>query len=644
MLKRIRPLNVAKNIVKRLEKIGGKKEEKNMPLADGKTPVNVDLEPLTSWKQIKYIPKFLSKKERIIIKSSVLLIVICLLLMGYLFLNSVLVEKPKAGGTYTEIIVGAAQYLNPLYSSISEADRDLTKLAFAGLVRYNDKQEIAPDLARDWFVDDKGTTYTFQLRNDVYWPDGKQFSAEDVVFTIEAIQNKEYESPIRENWLGIEVKAIDELTVQFTLPKPFTPFIDNATVGILPAHLWQEILPGNAKLAELNIKPVGLGPYRVDSFTKDKQGIIKSYSFKRNENYHLGAPYIEKIIFKFQPTFKTGVESLKNRNADGLNFLPLNLKKFLEPRKDLNYYSLSLPQYTAIFFNIDNNDILKPKKMRQALEAAIDKKKIVEETLGGEAQAIEGPILPGFPGYSENMPITSADADGAKKLLTELGWEKKKIEATEITGPAKATGAPQKAGTGEATSTKEVGPEVDAEGFSRFLFKGDKELLINLTVPNQPQSVAVGKLIAKMWQAVGVKTNLIVIEPEKIQKDVIRPRGFEALLFGEILGADPDPYPFWHSSQAGDGGLNLSNFKNSEADKLLETMRKEKEYKERDEAYIKFAAILKREIPAIFLYNPNYTYVVSTKIKGINLGRIVSPSDRLNEVHKWYIKTRKGFK
>jgi len=610
MLK-IQPLSVIKKVIEKVEKFGGKKNDGDV-IQEENNGQEKDAGQNLNWRQIKYISKFLTRKEKNIIRVALFFIIFSLVAMGYLFLNSNLAEKPRAGGTYTEIVVGAPQYINPLYSTANEADRDLVRLVFAGLLKYDKQQNLVPDLAREWFQDDKATTYTFQLRDNIYWPDGKQFTAEDVIFTIETIKNENYGSAIRANWAGIEVKAINDFTVQFTLPEPFAPFIENATVGILPAHLWQDILPTNAKLAELNLKPVGLGPYRVDTFVKDKQGIIKSYGLKRNEKYHFGAPYIEQIILKFQPTFELGVEALKNRNADGINFLPLNLKELLAPRKDLNYYSLSLPQYTAIFFNQEKNEVLKNEKMRQALLLAIDKKKIVEEVLAGEAKPIEGPILPGFPGYNDNLPVALADIETAKKLLAEIGWGKKENSSTEINKE-----------NGQATTTDEQ--------------------MINLTVANQSQSVAVGEAIQKMWQVIGVKTNLIAVEPGQIQKDVIGPRNFEALLFGEILGADPDPYPFWHSSQTDNNGLNLANFKNSELDKLLETIRKEKDYDKRSEAYIKFDAILKNELPAIFLYNPNYTYVVANKVKGIGLTRIVSPADRLNAVHQWYIKTRKGF-
>ena len=432
MPKTIKPLGMVKKLVNKIEGVGKKENETEPPDEEDKQEGTAEDLNLSSWKRIKYLPKFLSKKERLIIKTAIFVIAISMGAMFYLFLRDNLVIKPKEGGVYTENIVGSPQYINPLYASISEADRDLVRLLFSGLVKFDAGQNIIPDLAKEWFVDEAGTTYTFQLRDDIYWPDEKQFTAEDVLFTFEAIKNEAYQSSIRANWVGIEVEALDEFTLQFTLPEPFAPFLENLKVGILPAHLWQEILPENATLAELNLKPVGLGPYQFDSFTKDKQGYIKAYTLKRNENYHLGAAYIEQITFKFQPIFEMAVDGLKNRNADGISFLPQNLKEFLETRKDLNYYSLSLPQYTAIFFNQEKNPELKNKKLREALSLSIDKAKIVTNVLQDEALVIDGLILPGFPGYDEEKPLMESDVETAKKLLTELGWAKKKIEVASV--------------------------------------------------------------------------------------------------------------------------------------------------------------------------------------------------------------------
>lgn len=582
---------------------------------------------LPSWKQIKYLPRFLSQKEKNVMRAAVIIMLACLGLMAYVFLKDNLTEKPANGGAYAENIVGFPQSINPLYALPNEVDRDLVKLVFAGLVRINNNGEMLPDLAKEWFIEETKTKYTFKLKDDIFWNDDEKFDSEDVIFTIEAIQNPAYQSPLRANWTGIKAEALDENTVQFTLPSPYDGFLENLTVGILPAHLWLDIMPENANLAELNLKPVGLGPFQFASFIKDKQGYIKSYTLVPNDHYHLKKPYIQEITFKFQPTFESAVDSLKNRNADGLSYLPWNLKEFLESRKDLNYYSIALPQYAAIFLNQGKNPALTDKRVRQALNMAIKKNKIIEDVLGKEGTLINGPLTPGMPGYEENAP-DQFNIDEAKKLLAEAGWQKKEIKNGE---------------PGQATSTDEA-RQTDGNGWTKFLYKDNQELAVQLTVASQPQALSIGELIQKFWQSIGVRTDLITVDINKIQKDVIADRNFQALMFGEILGQDFDLYPFWHSSGATSQGLNVANFRNDEADKILEAVKKETAAEEKEKKLKEFQALVKDEMPAIFLYSPKYTYVVADRIKGIDIESIVSPSDRLDNITNWHIKTKKGFK
>ncbi len=632
MSKKTNLLITVKKIVSKIEKIGDKTDDDTKNIASNNKFNNF----LLKWKQVKYIPKFLSPVEKITIKISILVIIISLSLMAYLFIKDNITTKPTYGGTYAEIIVGAPQYINPIYASANEADRDLTKLLFAGLLKFDENHKLINDLAKEWFLSEDKKTYTFILRDDVYWPDGKQFTSEDVTFTIEAIQNEIYASPLYNNWFGVRTKTIDDHKIQFILPEPYTNFTENLTLGILPAHLWSNILPENAKLAELNVKPIGLGAYKFDNFIKDKQGHIKSYNLISNKNYHLGRPYIDKITFKFFPTFELAVANLKNHNADGLDFLPLNLKKDLEQRNDLNYYSLSLPQYTALFFNTEKNILLKNKDIRKALSLLINKETIVKQVLESEAIVIDSPILPGMPSYKtmeKNNKINDR-IEAAKKILTDAGWTYQTKKDNENKNSADTKDE-------NKTETKQDKEETDKP---KYLSKEGQEFKITLTLANQPQAVAVAEMIQKMWLAAGIKTDLNIIETNQIQKDIIAPRNFEILLFGEILDADGDLYPFWHSSQANENGLNLTNFKNDKADKILTTIRKEKDTNKKNELLQNFKKIIKDESPAIFLYSPNYTYVIADKIKGVTIKHIVTPDDRLNGINSWYIKTKKGFK
>ncbi len=558
-----------------------------------------------NFRQLKYLPVVLSPQERLRIKILFFITFIALIALSanLYFTHTYIV--PKNGGIYTEGLVGLPKFINPLYASLNQVDQDLTKLIYSGLVRIDKQQNIVPDLAENWDISNDQRTYTFTLKPNLTWHDGEPLTVDDVVFTFQTIQNPEFKSTLSQNFDKVKVEKVDDSTVKFILDKPYTPFLENLTVGILPQHIWQEVVPANAFLADYNLKPIGSGPFKFKSLVKDKLGNIKSYTLVKNKKYYAKPPYLEKIIFKFYPDFKSACQALKNHNLDGLSYLPKELKAELSSRKDINYYSLQLPQYTALFFNQEKNEALKNLKVRYALAHAIDKQEIINQALKTEGEVIHAPILPGFIGYHPNIQKYEYNLDKAQKLLDEAGYLKK-----------------------------------DDEPFRK---KGDKELKIVLTTVNKGENYLASQVIQKMWQAVGVKTEINLVEPGIIKSEIIKNRDFEVLLFGEIVGIDPDPYPFWHSSQAGEAGLNLSNFINKDADKVLEQARQISDPKKRHDKYVHFQNILNQYLPAIFLYTPKYLYPVSSRIKGIETKNISVPADRFANITNWYIKTKRSF-
>lgn len=561
---------------------------------------------VSSWKKLKYIKEFLSPAELLIVRIGIFAIIASMIWIGGYGWKYGLKEAPKSGGVYTEGIVGQPVHINPLFASTNDVDRTLTKLIFAGLLRFDDNLQLIGDLAKDWEVSEDQKKYTFFLKEGITWPDGTQFTADDILFTIESIQNAEYLSPLRGEWQGIEIEKVNDYTVTFTLPEPFAPFLSNATIGILPAHLWQDIPPLNAPLAELNVKPVGLGAWRFASLTKDKQGVIRSYSLVRNEEYHGQKPWIESLKFKFYSNVEDSVIALRDRNVEGLSFLPIERKDVIDTRKDIAIYSFQLPQYTAIFFNQEKNAALESLNVRKALARAIDREKIVEQVLQNEGRVIDGPILQGYPGYNPLITKYEYDPLKAAELLEKEGWVR------------------------------------DLETKQRQ--KDEAVLIIQLTTVDQPDYVSAAEMIKKDWEALGVIADVRIVDTSEIQRGVIEKRDFEALLFGEILGSDPDPYPFWHSTQANENGLNLANFVSRKADTLIEDAREISDPVKRGEKYILLQDIIAEKVPAIFLYSPNLIYPVTTKIQGIESGRIIEPADRFNTISKWYIKTRKSLR
>jgi len=586
---------------------------------------------LPNKEQINYISKYLSSTEKIIIRilSGLILIAVASLSINFYWNHSEL--KPKAGGIYTEGLVGAPRYINPLFATANDVDLDLVSLIYSGLFTYTD-QGLEKDLVESYEVSENQLVYTFILRQGIKWHDGEDFTANDVMFTINRIQNTQTKTPLIYNFQGTSIEKIDDFTVRFTLPKPFAPFLESLTIGILPEHIWQNIQPENMLMAEYNLKPIGTGPYKFSSLTKNKNGVIKSFKLKSNPTYYDQVAYIDEIDLKFTENFEQAVESLNNKKVDGISYLPKEIRARIINNRNLNFNLLHLPQYSAVFFNYDKNPILKDLTIRKILTHATNKEKIVNEILNAEAQIIDSCILPGTLGYNSEIVKYPFNVQHAKTELDKLEWT-----LEDYVDPKKETT--------EDENSDEINAEETTENAYPYPVrkKGSRYFEFSLTTVNQPENVKIATELQKEWQLIGAKVNLVFVDPSNIA-ETIKTRNYEALLYGQILGYDPDPYPFWHSSQTSFPGLNLTSLNNNDADNLLENARKTTDDNARAELYKQFQNIIAETVPAIFLFNPTYTYPQNKKIKGFNTSQIITPADRFSMINEWYIKTDRQWK
>jgi len=592
-------------------------------------------------KQLKYLPTVLNQKQLLTFRVAAGLMAVGLIaLIGNFYFRN-FIPVAVSGGEYSEGLIGAPQYINPLLSQTNDVDADVVRLVFSGLLKYDENLKLVADLAKDWQVSEDKKTYTFTLKDNLKWQDGESLTADDVVFTYESIKDSEFKSPLLISFRGVEVQKVDEKTIKFVLPEPYTSFLELTTTGIIPLHIWGDIPAVNANLTEYNLKPIGSGPWEFKSLTKDKLGNIKTYTLVPNPDYAGSQGYLQKLTFKFYPDFMSAIEALKNHSVDGISFLPKNNKKDLQGNRSLNLIAFDLPQYTAVFFNQKQNEALKNKNVRQALALSIDKTKILAEALQLEGQIIDGPIFP----YPINLPDDKKIAfnqDEANKLLDEAGWKRLTKEEYQTLINAKKENDSAEASTTDATSTPEqTEPKEVDENQNFYRQKDDKILEISIVTVDQSENTKAAELVRDAWQAIGVKTNLQIVSGGNIVREVIKPRGYEVLLFGIIVGSNADPTPFWHSSQVQDPGLNLSQFSNRETDKLLEDAKKTEDLEKQKKDYEQFQEILASELPAIFLYSPTYTYAINKKIKGVNTERILTPADRFNNIQNWYTKTKR---
>lgn len=573
--------------------------------------INFPLLPL----KLRYILRTFTFKEKI-----VFLFLAALLLAGVLGLlweadRLLAMETPKAGGILKEGIIGIPRFINPLLA-MSDADRDLIALIYSGLLRADGKGGLMPDLAKKYEISDDGLFYTFTLKDNLVWPDKKPITSDDIIFTIQMAKNPVLKSSQRASWEGVDVEKIDEKTVRFSLKRPYAPFIENTTLGILPQHIWGEIPPEQMNLVDFNINPVGSGPYQISKIVKDSTGIVQSYVLSPNKRYALGKPHITNLILRFYSSEKKLITAYENgdiSSAGGIS--PQNIMKIRGGNTALK--ELLLPRVFAVFFNQNNAAVFASKEVRQALNLAVDKEKIVEEVLQNFGSVLDSPLPPASLGTLENQEGTTTQISyeenltRAKALLEKAGWKfSDQDKVYEKTGKKK-----------EIT-----------------------KLEFNLSTSDAPELAETAGLLKQMWEKLGAKVNVKIFEIGDLNQDVIRPRKYDAFLFGTVMGRDPDPFAFWHSSQRNDPGLNIALYTNITADKLLEEARAISDAEKRKEIYQSFEEQVKKDIPAIFLYSPKYIYLAPKSLEGLDSDTITIPSERFSRINKWYLETEKVWK
>lgn len=651
----------------------------------------------SQWRQIL---KVLEKKETISLLVFFIFFLVSSLFLIFSFYYQNTEIKPARGGVYIEAVLGRPRFINPIYASSNDADRDLVELLFSGLMKYDGEGKLVPDLAKTYEIEEEGRVYEFSLKDNIIWHDGKKFSIDDIIFTIKTIQNPDYKSPQRSNWLGVEVEKINENTLKFSLKNPYPAFLENTTLKILPKHIWQDIPSPNFPLSVFNLQPTGTGPYRFKNLTQDKLGYISSLTIELFPKYFKPKPFIPEITFHYYDKEEDMISILKKEEAKGLSFVSPQNSKLVDDNLFSTYF-LSLPRYFALFLNPKESKILGEKNIRQALNYGTNKEELIQKVLFGKGEITNSPILPEIFGFNPPAKVYEFNPDLAKSLLEKAGFKdedgdgfREKAVENPQANPFKSNLQTGSQGTEVKELQKclakdiEIYPEGEITGVFgektktaviKFQEKYRKEILepagltqgtgqvgkstraklnelcgkppkeitplkFSLITVDQYQLIETANLLKKQWENLGIKTEIKAYETLQLQQDFIKPRAYEILLFGEVLGCLPDPFSFWHSSQKREPGLNLSDYENKEADKLLEETRQSLDFEVRRQKYEKFQDILIEDAPAVFLYSPDYLYPVNKEIKGVGVKFIVDPSKRFSNIENWYIKTKRTWR
>ncbi len=557
--------------------------------------------PSVSRASIKRALLTFSVGQRILFVVSLSIAVIAALILVHDINDHFMVSVPSTGGTFTEGIVGTPRFTNPLLAT-TDADRDISTLVYRGLMKKDTEGDLVPDLAASYSISDDGLTYTFTLADNVFH-DGTPVTTDDVLFTIKSAKDKTLKSMKHVEWEGVTPRIIDEKTITLTLKSRYAPFLESTTLGILPKHIWEKISYENWIYSDANTqKAIGTGPYKITAISENASGIPAYYelsAFRKNRDV---SPSIDTFVMRFYANEDDLVSAFKSGDVDAIGGIDPE-KAVTLAKTGAHIITSPLPRVFGLFFNQSQAKVFTDSAVRSAIQAAINKQSIVQGVMNGYGEVAYGPIPQESIG--SDTQVTTDTASVAKKILEKAGW---------------------KLGS-DGIYTKQISK------------KETRRLSFEIATSNVPELTHAVDMIVSQLHDAGIEAIPKVYETGSLNQDIIRPRKFQALFFGEVVGAESNLFAFWHSSQRSDPGLNITGYANARVDKILTTALTTLDDDKRSALYASFEKEIRSDIPAVFVYSPAFIYAVKDDTPGISIGHIISPEDRFASVSSWYLMT-----
>ncbi|MFC1936163.1 peptide ABC transporter substrate-binding protein [Chloroflexota bacterium] len=540
----------------------------------------------------------------------VALAAIAVLLYGQQPVIQTVAPEPSTGGVYIEGLVGQPSRFNPLLDFYNQADRDVDRLIFSSMLKFDAWGNPIPDLAEAWGVSVTGDVFNVTLRENALWHDGEPVTSADVVFTIELMRDPAIPVPddLRELWDSVEVIAFDDYNLQFRLPEPYVPFVDYLAFGVLPKHLLDGKTGQEFIDASFNLSPVGSGPYQFQELIVE-DGQITGLVLSPFDDYYLDRPFIDQIVFRYYPSTQEALLAYQEGEILGISPVGGDALRDVLAEPGLNVYTARLPQLSMVVFNLseDEEPLFQDSNVRKALLMALNRRWIIDVAVDGQAMLANGPIFPGsWAYYDEGLEGYDYNPSGAVDLLREAGFV------------------------------------IPAEG-GDIRQKDDMLLSFELVHLTDVVNTAIAEIIQQNWAEVGVQVQLVAVDEVALMDDYLTPRTYQAALIELSLARtpDPDPYPFWHQSQIS-GGQNYSLWNDRRASEYLENARVVPQHLERFRLYRNFQVHFNREMPALPLFYPMYSYAVDLEVEGVAIGPLYDPSDRFANVNAWFLVSKPG--
>ena len=538
--------------------------------------------------------------DKLIFWILALLFVISFLFMLDRVNTTITVETPAYAGTLKEGIVGVPISINPIYAT-NLAEKDVIALMHAGLLQSNNKGGYETHLADTWQQEknESSVTHTFTLKEATFH-DGNSVTSEDVLFTVQTIQDPNFESPYRNFWKDVSVTTEGDAII-FTVPNSALDFPRPFTFPIMPKHLWSKVPPERARLHNDSTAFIGAGPFIFSegTYTIDEKPI--TFSFTPFKSYVRNEPYLRKITQHFFETPAALLQAYKEGEIHSLNNISaLEIPFVVEEKRDDAIYTTASYKLFGIFFNTEDGKVLFDSFLRSILTQQVDRERIIADIFNGYAHPVSGP----FP-LDRTIEEKTLSYEEILQTLEDIGWE---FEA--------------------------------AQGVRA---KGDTTLSLTVLVPEIEELQQVASVITKSWEKIGVEIQITEV-PAAALEEAIATKEYDAFIYGYEVYSPKELRRIWHSSS--DSSLAaVGSFGSTALNELLdEIVFSTKDDRTEKNIYNDIALEIAEEVPAIFLFSPHFIYVLPKQLLGVretitSEHAIIEPSNRFYGIETWHIRT-----
>lgn len=507
---------------------------------------------------------------------------------------------PAFGGSYVEGVVGGVVHLNPLIAE-TDVDRDVARLLFTGLTRFDRQGEIVPDLAASVDVEDEGRVWTFELRDDARWHDGMPVVADDVIYTTRLLQDPRYGGPYAEAFRDVGVERVGTRVIRFTLPGPYGPFAGSTTFPVLPAHKLGGVPFAALDRDPFDRLPIGTGPFRIGSVDAREVTLLANLDFYRPRPDR-SRPYLDRVVLRSHFDTSEALMALSRGELDGVASVASADAERARAVRTIAVYSYPTSDFAALFLDLrPEKPVFRDRAVRHAVATAIDRGGVLKVAIDGRGRVADSFVPRTSWAYSQEIVRYEHSFEEAVGLLERNGW-------------------------------------IDADG-DGAREKGTVALRFTIASSDEPARVSAGRQIVADLATVGIKAELRTYPFGELVDRVIRPRAFDALLVGITSTPDPDPYSFFHSSQTSDPGFNFSGYSTLTMDRALEAARRIADREQRRTLWAPVFQTIATEVPVLFLYFQDHLYAQHTSVKGTKIAPIVEATQRFWDVEDWFVRT-----